>query len=136
MNNKGGDFIVKKTDYNTVFVPEEWNEEQKMLKQMIFDFLDQEIHSLENEHQAAKDLPEIITILEKAAPLGLCGVAIEEKFGGSDVLSFQPFPPIISIISISPQLGHPVEEKFSPNIHKAGQSPCPKGSLALISILP
>ena len=35
MNNKGGDFIVKKTDYNTVFVPEEWNEEQKMLKQMI-----------------------------------------------------------------------------------------------------
>ena len=85
MNNKGGDFIVKKTDYNTVFVPEEWNEEQKMLKQMIFDFLDQEIHSLENEHQAAKDLPEIIAILEKAAQLGLCGVAIEEKFGGSDL---------------------------------------------------
>ena len=85
MNSKGGDFIVKKTDYKTVFVPEEWNEEQKMLKQMIFDFLDQEIHSLESEHQAAKDLPEIIAILEKAAQLGLCGVAIEEKFGGSDL---------------------------------------------------
>ena len=85
MNNKGGDFIVKKTDYNSVFVPEEWNEEQKMLKQMIFDFLDQEIHSLESEHQAAKDLPEIIAILEKAAQLGLCGVAIEKKFGGSDL---------------------------------------------------
>ena len=85
MKSKGGDFITKKTNYQSVFVPEQWNEEQIMLKEMIFDFLNKEIHSLDNEHEASKDLPEIVAILENAAQLGLCGIAIEEKFGGSDL---------------------------------------------------
>ena len=85
MKSKGGDFITKKTNYQSVFVPEQWNEEQIMLKEMIFDFLNKEIHSLDKEHEASKDLPEIVAILENAAQLGLCGIAIEEKFGGSDL---------------------------------------------------
>jgi alkylation response protein AidB-like acyl-CoA dehydrogenase len=85
MKSKGGDFITKKTNYQSVFVPEQWNEEQIMLKEMIFDFLNKEIHSLDKEHEASKDLTEIVTILENAAQLGLCGIAIEEKFGGSDL---------------------------------------------------
>ena len=52
---------------------------------MIFDFLNKEIHSLDKEHEASKNLPEIVAILENAAQLGLCGIAIEEKFGGSDL---------------------------------------------------
>ena len=58
-----------------------------MLKQMIHDFLDKELHVLESEPEASKDLPQIIEMLDKAAELGLCGIAIEEKYGGSD-LSF------------------------------------------------
>ena len=85
MKSIGGDFITKKTNYQSVFVPEQWNEEQIMLKEMIFDFLNKEIHSLDKEHEASKDLPEIVAILENAAQLGLCGIAIEEKFGGSDL---------------------------------------------------
>jgi len=85
MKSKGGDFITKKTNYQSVFVPEQWNEEQIMLKEMIFDFLNKEIHSLDKEHEASKDLPEIVAILENAAQLGLCGIAIEEKYGGSDL---------------------------------------------------
>ena len=38
MKRKGGDFITKKTDYQSVFITEQWNEEQIMLKEMIFDF--------------------------------------------------------------------------------------------------
>tara|TARA_B100000767_G_scaffold22293_1_gene19915 strand:+ start:1267 stop:3027 length:1761 start_codon:yes stop_codon:yes gene_type:complete len=87
MSIKGGDFITKKTEFSTVFVPEEWNEEEKMLKRMIHDFLDKELHVLDNEPEASKDLPLIVEMLDKAAELGLCGIAIEEKFGGSD-LSF------------------------------------------------
>lgn len=87
MSIKGGDFIIKKTESTAVFVPEEWNEEEKMLKQMIHDFLDKELHVLESEPEASKDLPQIIEMLDKAAELGLCGIAIEEKYGGSD-LSF------------------------------------------------
>lgn len=58
-----------------------------MLKQMIHDFLDKELHVLESEPEASKDLPQIVEMLDKAAELGLCGIAIEEKYGGSD-LSF------------------------------------------------
>lgn len=87
MSIKGGDFIIKKTESSAVFVPEEWNEEEKMLKQMIHDFLDKELHVLEREPEASKDLPQIVEMLDKAAELGLCGIAIEEKYGGSD-LSF------------------------------------------------
>jgi len=87
MSIKGGDFIIKKTESSAVFVPEEWNEEEKMLKQMIHDFLDKELHVLESEPEASKDLPQIVEMLDKAAELGLCGIAIEEKYGGSD-LSF------------------------------------------------
>ena len=36
MSIKGGDFIIKKTESSAVFVPEEWNEEEKMLKQNIY----------------------------------------------------------------------------------------------------
>ena len=85
MSNKGGDFIIKKTESSSVFIPENWNEEQKMLKQMIFDFCDKEIHVLEKEHEAANDLPAIVEMLEKAASLGLCGIAIEEKYNGSNL---------------------------------------------------
>jgi len=87
MSIKGGDFIIKKTESSAVFIPEEWNEEEKMLKQMIHDFLDKELHVLESEPEASKDLPQIVEMLDKAAELGLCGIAIEEKYGGSD-LSF------------------------------------------------
>jgi alkylation response protein AidB-like acyl-CoA dehydrogenase len=87
MSIKGGDFIIKKTESSAVFIPEEWNEEEKMLKQMIHDFLDKELHVLESEPEASKDLPLIVEMLDKAAELGLCGIAIEEKYGGSD-LSF------------------------------------------------
>ena len=87
MSIKGGDFIIKKTESSAVFVPEEWNEEEKMLKQIIHDFLDKELHVLESEPEASKDLPQIVEMLDKAAELGLCGIAIEEKYGGSD-LSF------------------------------------------------
>jgi alkylation response protein AidB-like acyl-CoA dehydrogenase len=54
---------------------------------MIHDFLDKELHVLESEPEASKDLPQIVEMLDKAAELGLCGIAIEEKYGGSD-LSF------------------------------------------------
>ena len=46
MNIKGGDFLINKTTPSTVFIPENWNEEQIMLRDMIHDFLDKELHPL------------------------------------------------------------------------------------------
>ena len=40
---KGGEFLIKETNANDVFIPEQWDEEQRMIAQMCRDFLDQEV---------------------------------------------------------------------------------------------
>ncbi len=86
MSLKGGAFITEETSYQNVFVPEEWTEEQLMIKEMVQDFCFKEIHALGIEKaammDAEKDMDQIIAILEKAADLGLCGLAIDEEYGG------------------------------------------------------
>jgi alkylation response protein AidB-like acyl-CoA dehydrogenase len=85
MKIKGGDFLIHKTDPLSVFVPEEWNEEQLMLRDMIHDFLEKELHHLSEEPKATKDLEFIVGLLEKSATLGLCGLSIPTEYGGTDL---------------------------------------------------
>ena len=85
MSIKGGEFLTKKTLPANVFIPEEWNEEQMMLVEMIHDFLKKEIHTLPEELDASKDLDYVAGLIDKSAELGLCGLAIEEKYGGTDL---------------------------------------------------
>ena len=40
---KGGEFLVANADYHSTFTPEDFNEEQLMVRQMVQDFIDQEI---------------------------------------------------------------------------------------------
>ena len=35
---KGGEFLIRETDFNEVFIPEEFDEEQKMIAQTCKDF--------------------------------------------------------------------------------------------------
>ena len=37
---KGGEFLVTETSYKDIFIPEEFNEEQNMMAQMCYDFVD------------------------------------------------------------------------------------------------
>lgn len=52
---KGGAFVTDDTDFNSVFLPEEWTEEQLMIRDMVKDFCMQEIHGLGIEKAAALD---------------------------------------------------------------------------------
>lgn len=83
---KGGSFITEKTDYKSVFTPEEFTEEQIAIRDMVKDFCLKEIHGLGLEKvatmDAEKDRELVISQLEKSAELGLCGVAIDEEYGG------------------------------------------------------
>ena len=85
MKIKGGDFLIHKTDPLSIFVPEEWNEEQLMLRDMVYDFLEKELHHLSEEPKATKDLEFIVGLLEKSATLGLCGLSIPTEYGGTDL---------------------------------------------------
>lgn len=86
MTLKGGSFLIEKGNPNDVFIREEFTEEQIMIGQMVEDFCVQEIQNpikeRGKEFEADKDREIIVQQLEKAAELGLCGVAISEEHGG------------------------------------------------------
>ena len=79
---KGGEFLIKETEASTVFIPEEWSEEQKMIFQTCKDFLAQEIHPRLDEIDSQKNLALMPELMGKAGKLGLLGISIPEKWGG------------------------------------------------------
>lgn len=78
---KGGEFIIKETLAKDVFIPEQWSEEQLMMKKTCEDFISQEV----TPHLDRIDLQEeglMVSILDKAGKLGILGVSIPEDLGG------------------------------------------------------
>lgn len=81
-NLNGGEFLIKETDPMSVFIPEEWNEEQLMIAQMCDDFLKAEVHPILDRIDSMKE-PELMpTLLRKAADLGLLSAGLPEEYGG------------------------------------------------------
>ncbi|PZD77930.1 acyl-CoA dehydrogenase family protein [Mesonia sp. K7] len=78
---RGGQFLVKETACEDIFTPEDFNEEQKMMKETVQEFVDREIwpHKERIEH---KDYELTEEIMKKAAELGFLGVAVPEKYEG------------------------------------------------------
>jgi alkylation response protein AidB-like acyl-CoA dehydrogenase len=82
---RGGEFLVKETDFNDVFIPEEWNEEQKMIAQMCEDFMKAELFPILEKIDSMK-YPELMPeLMEKAGELGLLGLSVPEVYGGMGV---------------------------------------------------
>lgn len=78
---KGGEFLIRDTAAQDVFIPEEWNEEQIMIAQTCRDFLATEVHPhLERIDKQEEGLMQ--AILDKAGELGLLGISIPEMYGG------------------------------------------------------
>jgi alkylation response protein AidB-like acyl-CoA dehydrogenase len=81
---KGGEFLIRKTKPLEVFIPEEWNEEQRMIAQMCDDFIDQEVvPHLERIDKMEEGL--MPSLLDKAGELGMLGMSVPEEFGGMGV---------------------------------------------------
>ncbi len=80
-NLKSGEFLIKKTDYNNVFVSEEYNEEQKMIAQTIKDFIESEVYPRLDDLDKS-DRALMREVLNKSAELGLMGIAIPDNYGG------------------------------------------------------
>jgi len=78
---KGGEFLIRESEATSVFIPEEWNEEQRMIAQSAQDFLDAEVHP--NLDRIDKMEPGLMhSLLTKAGELGLMGVSVPEEYGG------------------------------------------------------
>jgi alkylation response protein AidB-like acyl-CoA dehydrogenase len=81
---KGGEFLIADADFNSTFTPEEFNEEQRMVRQMVQDFIDQEITP--NLDKIEKQEDNIAPrLLEKMAELGLLGSHMPETYGGMEM---------------------------------------------------
>lgn len=80
---RGGEFLIKETDPQQVFIPAEWTEEQRMIAQTCEDFVTAEVHSRLDEIDAIKDNPELMpSLLDKSGELGMLATAIPEAYGG------------------------------------------------------
>ena len=81
---KGGEFIIKPTDAQSVFTPADFTEEQNMMHQTCIDFVQTEVtpllERLDNHEEGL-----MRGLMEKAGQLGLFGVSVPEQFGGLDM---------------------------------------------------
>ena len=78
---KGGEFILKESLSNEIFTPEDFSEEQLMMKDTIIDFMDREIWPDKMKYEE-KNYDLTVQAMKKIGELGLLGVSLEEKYGG------------------------------------------------------
>jgi alkylation response protein AidB-like acyl-CoA dehydrogenase len=73
---RGGEFIIRDSVYSDVFIPEEFNEDQRMVRQMVKDFV---AEMGDKAHQ----LDAQVGLMEQSGALGLLGAHIPEMYGGN-----------------------------------------------------
>lgn len=79
---KGGEWIIKEVNANDIFIPEQYNEEQQMVRDMCNQFVDTEV--LPVIERIDKLEPGLMpSLLEKAGAQGLLGITVPEVYGGS-----------------------------------------------------
>ena len=78
---RGGQFIVKDTEAQDIFTPEDFNEEQQMMRDSVKEFVDREIWPNKEEFEK-KNYALTEEIMRKAGDLGFLGVAVPEEYNG------------------------------------------------------
>lgn len=81
-STQGGEFLIKETDAQDIFIPAEFTEEQRMMAQACQDFIDTEITPYAQEIDSMKDPDLVPRIFKKAGDLGLLGITVPEEYGG------------------------------------------------------
>jgi len=78
---RGGQFLVKETPCEDVFTPEDFNEEQKMMKDSVKEFIDREVWPKKAEFEK-KNYQLTEDIMRKAGEMGFLGVSVPEEYDG------------------------------------------------------
>ena len=79
---KGGEFLLTKSDYSTVFTPEDYTEEQKMFRSSMRDFLNKEVEPIKEKFDTKEGTELAPGLLEKMGELGFHGIGVPEEYGG------------------------------------------------------
>ncbi|WP_109852320.1 acyl-CoA dehydrogenase family protein [Aquimarina sp. AU58] len=78
---RGGQFLVKETNCEDVFTPEDFSEEQRMMRDSAREFVDRELWA-HWERFESKDYAYTEECMRKAGELGLLGVSVPEAYDG------------------------------------------------------
>jgi alkylation response protein AidB-like acyl-CoA dehydrogenase len=78
---RGGQFLVKETKCEDIFTPEDFNEEQIMMRDSVKEFVDKELWPHKDKFEK-KDYTYTEECMRKAGELGFLGVAVPEAYGG------------------------------------------------------
>ncbi|MEM7101474.1 MAG: acyl-CoA dehydrogenase family protein, partial [Bacteroidota bacterium] len=80
---KGAEFLVKEVPANSIFIPEDFNEEQLMIVDMCLDFINSRVLPESEKLEKTQDHPTIKRLLEEAGELGLLGAGFPVEYEGS-----------------------------------------------------
>ena len=78
---RGGQFLVKETKCEDIFTPEDFSEEQEMMRDAVKEFNDREIIPHKDRFEK-KDFALTEEVMKKAGELGFLGVSVPEEYGG------------------------------------------------------
>ena len=78
---RGGEFLIRESKPNEIFIPEEWSEEHRMIAPTCRDFLEAEVTPKLDRIDAMEE-GLMRSLLEKVGELGLLGVSVPEEYGG------------------------------------------------------
>lgn len=78
---RGGQFLVKETKSEDIFTPEDFSEEQIMMRDSVKEFVDKELWA-NKERFEKKDYAFTEECMRKAGELGFLSVAVPEAYGG------------------------------------------------------
>ncbi len=78
---RGGQFIVTETNPQDVFTPEDFSDEQKMMRDSVQEFVDKEIVP-HKERFEKKDYALTEEVMRKAGEMGFLGIAVPEEYDG------------------------------------------------------
>lgn len=78
---RGGQFLVKETPCEAVFTPEDFSEEQLMMRDSVKEFSDKELWAHKDRFEK-KDYSYTEETMKKAGEMGFLGVSVPEAYGG------------------------------------------------------
>ena len=78
---KGGEFLIRETQAAEIFIPEEFNEEQRMMAEACQDFIDTVVLPNAPRMEAMEE-GFMDSLMTQAGELGLLGIGVPEAYGG------------------------------------------------------
>lgn len=81
---KGGEYLIRESLPESTFIPEEMNDDQLMIKQVVLDFIANEIEP-NRERLERKEEGVNTMLMDKAAELGLLGTHMPQEYGGMNL---------------------------------------------------